>query len=133
MAKRDFNEFRFSGLNYKECSNKYLTMDRVSVDETKIVVKIDAGHLVKTKYGFAVILDDKHVVFIKDWAVDMNYYGNEILLTKEFFTVKEWGDFPDYADNDENLNWEHWVEVARSQENLKNEDGEKLNRVKWSK
>lgn len=30
--KKDFNDFRFAGLNWRQQSNKYLTMDRVSED-----------------------------------------------------------------------------------------------------
>lgn len=34
--KEEFNEFRFSGLEYRSKSNKYYTMNRVSEDENKI-------------------------------------------------------------------------------------------------
>ena len=51
MAKKDFNDFRFSGLDWKKTSNKYMTMKRISDDESKIVVKVGSSHLLKTKYG----------------------------------------------------------------------------------
>jgi hypothetical protein len=128
----DFNRFRFAGLHHKDLSNKYFTMNRVSDDETKIVVRIDAGHLLQTKYGYALILDDKHVVFIKEWAVSDSYYGTEVLLSKDYFTVKEWGDFPDYAENDQNLSWEHWLETAKLQAEYGTEY-EQDRRVRWKK
>ena len=89
--KEEFNEFRFSGLEYRSKSNKYYTMNRVSEDENKIVVKVADDHLIKTQYGYALILDYSHVVFLKDWQVSCNYFGNEVLLQREFFNVKEWG------------------------------------------
>ena len=132
--KKDFNEFRFSGLNFREKSNKYLTMNRVSADESKIVVKVADSHLLPTKFGYALILDCNHVVFLKDWQVSRNYFGNEVLLNKEFFQVKEWGDFSDEFDEEpQNLHFEHWLEVAIAQENYTDEDGEKLNSVAWEK
>ena len=136
MAKRDFNEFRFSGLNYRDKSNKYFTMDRVSEDETKIVVKVADSHLLKTKYGFALILNAEHVVFLKDWQVSDNYYGIEVLLTKEYFTPKKWGEFPDFDYEEENLTWEEWLETAKAQSATEtDEDGytTKINPVHWEK
>ena len=131
--KKDFNEFRFAGLNYRDKSNKYFTMDRVSADKNKIVVKVADEHLLPTKYGFALILDCSHVIFIKDWQVDRNYYGNEVMLTKEYFNVKEWGDFSDFGEEPENLKWETWLDTAKEQDSLVDEDGEKMNRVNWQK
>ena len=131
MAKKDFNEFRFNGLNFRQQSNKYLTMDRVSADETKIVVKVAESHLLPTKFGYALILDYSNVVFIKDWQVNKNWYGNEVLLTKEFFNVKEWGTHEEFGEEPENLKFETWLNVAKQQDNLVDEDGYKLNPVRW--
>lgn len=129
--KKNFNEFRFEGLNYSKDSNKYYTMNRVSDDETKIVVKVADNHLIKTKYGYALILDHSHVVFLKDWQVDQNWFGNEVLLNKEFWNVKEWGNHDEFDNDEENLNFDRWLEVAKEQENYKNENGLKNNSVKW--
>lgn len=118
--KKDFNEFRFAGLNYRVQSNKYFTMDRVSEDEKKIVVKVADEHLVKTKYGYALVLDYNHVVFVKEWAVSANYFGNEVMLTEEYFTVKEWGTFDDFGEEEENLEFDTWVNVAKEQEAAEN-------------
>lgn len=130
--KKDFNDFRFAGLNWRQQSNKYLTMDRVSEDETKIVVKVADAHLSETKYGYALILDYSHVVFLKSWQVSKNYYGNEVLLTKKFFNVKEWGEHEDFEEEPKNLKFEEWLETAKEQ-NEKDEDGIRSNPVRWEK
>lgn len=129
-----FNDFRFAGLNLRDKSNKYFTMDRVSADESKIVVKVADEHLLQTKYGYALILDCSHVVWLKNWQVDRNYYGNEVLLTKEYFVVKEWGDFSEhFCDEPDNLTWENWLNTAKVQDAALDEDGFKMNMVHWSK
>ena len=129
---KDFNAFRFAGLDFKEKSNKYWTMERVSADETKIVVKTSTEQIVKTRYGYALILDEKHVVFLKDWQVSDNYFGVEVLLTKEYFIPKKWGEFDEFEDNAENLEWTTWLEAAKDQSGV-DEDGFKLNPVSWEK
>jgi hypothetical protein len=126
MSKQ-FNEFRFGGLNYRSFSNKYYTMNRVSDDDSKIVVKVADDHIMPTRYGFALILDASHVVFLKEWAVSCNDYGNEVLLSREFFNVKTWGDFSEnFMDEPENCTWEHYYSVAKVQQDANN-------MVKWAK
>ena len=129
--KAEFNDFRFEGLNWRQQTNQYLTMNRVSADEKKIVVKVADSHLQPTKYGFALILDDSHVVFLKSWQVSSNYYGNEVLLQKDFWHVKEWGLFDAFSENDEDLKFESWLQAAKEQDAWVDEDGFKLNSVKW--
>ena len=121
--KTSFNDFRFGGLNKRRASNQYWTMNRVSEDESKIVVKVADEHLLETRYGYALILDRNHVVFVKDWQVSKNYFGNEVVLTKEYFNVKEWGTFNDFCENEEVLSWKHWLEIAKNQ----------IVDVKWAK
>lgn len=128
--KADFNDFRFEGLNWKQASNNYFTMDRVSADKNKIVVKVSNEHLLPTKFGFALILDYSHVVFLKSWQVSSNHFGNEVLLTREYFKVKEWGTHEDFGDEPENLTFDAWLEIAKEQNGI-DEDGEKINKVKW--
>src|SRR5574344_2024542 len=95
-----FNDFRFEGLDYKEASNKYLTMKRVNAEATKCVVKIAPKQIVKTKFGWALILDRTHVIFIKDWQVSVsNNYGIEVLLDKEHFVIKNWGVYEEFFDD----------------------------------
>ena len=132
--KAEFNNFRFDGLNPKDISNKYITMDRVSADRNKIVVKVDSSHLLETKYGYALILDQNHVVFLKSWQVSQNYFGNEVLLNREYWNVKEWGDFSDeFDEEEENYNFDAWLSVAKMQDELLNEEGKKANRVHWNR
>lgn len=127
----EFNDFRFEGLNWRTQTNKYYTMDRVSADESKIVVKVGDSHILRTKFGYALILDHSHVVFLKDWQVSQNYYGSEVLLQKAFFNVKEWGEFDDFDDEPKNLAFEEWLDAAKAQDALVDEDGWKMNQVKW--
>lgn len=129
----NFNDFRFEGLNYKNISNKYMTMNRISGNKDKIVVKVADSHLQKTRYGFALILDNTHVIFLKDWQVDQNYYGNEVLLNKKFFMPKEWGIWEDFFEDPEQLNWDTWMNAAIEQDSFVDEDGDKLNRVHWAR
>lgn len=114
-AKCDFNDFRFGGLTYYNWSNKYLRVERVDKEETKIVVRIGDEHLQKTQYGYALILDCKHVVFVKDWQVNQNFYGSEVLLDKNYFNVKEWGSFDEFDVNEENLDFNTWLQTAKEQ------------------
>lgn len=130
--KADFNNFRFEGLNYKDASNKYYTMDRVSADASKIVVKVASTQIIETKFGYALILDYNHVVFLKSWQVSDNYFGIEVLLNKEYWNVKEWGEFDEFGEDAENLEWDAWLEAAKAQSGV-DEDGFKINPVKWEK
>lgn len=133
LKKEQFNVFRFEGLDYREASNKYITMKRVNAEKTKCVVKIAPEHLIKTKFGWALILDRTHVIFLKDWQVSVsNYYGIEVLLDKGYFLVKNWGVHEEFTDNDQFLKFENWIEVAKEQDNLKNDEGQ-INPVRWNK
>jgi len=133
MKRNDFNKFRFDGMNFKVHTIKYVTMDRVNADATKLCVKVDPTLVFKTKYGYGVHLNEKHVLFLKDWQVDMNIYGCEILLNKEFFTPKEFGFDRRYSGEkwDKLLKWDTWVRIATIQDSKIDEDGVKLNEVKW--
>lgn len=106
-------------------------MDRVSDDENKIVVKVSPDNLIETKYGYALILDYSHVVFLKFWQVSNNYYGTEVLLAREFFNVKEWGEHEDFVEDEKNLNFDRWLEAAKAQDSLTDEDGDRINIVRW--
>lgn len=130
--KGNFNDYRFAGLSWRKQSAKYLTMKRVSDDKKKIVVKVAESHLKKTKDGYMLILDATHVLFQKSWAVDINYFGCEVVLDKDFFHPKELGDFSDrFGENKEVLKWEHWLETAQMQDAYRDVDGVQLNPVKW--
>ena len=126
---REFNDFRFAGLDWSQISNKYLSMNRVGED--RIVVKVDGNHLIKTKFGWALVLDITHVVFLKDWQVSCNYYGNEVLIVEKYFTVKEWGCHEEFGESEENLDYNTWKKAAEEQDALVDEEGSKLNAVRW--
>lgn len=126
----DFNDFRFGGLNWHKYTNNYITMDRVSEDETKIVVKVDDGHLIKTQFGYALVLDKTRVVFLKEWQVSANYFGNEVLIDKNFWNVKVWGEHENFDENEENLNFDTWLDIAKEQ-SKRDEDNCLINPVKW--
>lgn len=129
----NFNDFRFEGLDYIEISNKYFAMKRVSNDCNKIVVKVADTHLIETKFGYALILNRYQVVFLKAWQVDRNWYGNEVLLTREYFNVKNWGEHFDFSEELNNNTFEEWLKVAQAQDALVDEDGMQLNYVRWKK
>lgn len=132
--RKDFNAFRFAGLDHKDLSNKYFTMNRVSEDEKKIVVRVGDDHVLRTKFGWALILDQEHVVFLKDWQVSQNYFGNEVLIQKDFWNVKKWGNHEAFFGVEEkNHDYNFWLKAAVKQDNLVNEDGMKANRVRWAK
>lgn len=112
----NLKDYWLGGLNANRYSNKYLTMDRVSEDGNRIVVKVADSHLTETKYGYALILDKNHVVFLKSENVSRNFYGNEVVLNKQYFNVKEYGDFSDkFGEIKSNLSWEDWKKTAQSQ------------------
>ena len=130
----NFNDFRFAGFNYMSCSNKYLLVkERVSADKKKAIVKVADSHLVQTRYGYALILDNTRVVFLKDWQVNVNYYGNEVLLDEKYFNVKEWGTWDNFGKNDENCTFAEWLKTAEEQEAARDEEGSKINTVYWAK
>lgn len=101
-------------------------MRRFNESEDKIVVKVEDNHLIETKYGYALILDNTHVVFIKSWQVNQNWFGNEVYLTKEYFNVKEWGEHEEFGIGDQELTWNYWLNVAKIQQ-------ENENIVRWKK
>lgn len=122
-----FNDFRFSGLSCKDQSNKYFTMNRISDNKNKIVVKTADEHLIETRYGYALILDHTHVVFLKSWQVSDNYFGIEVLLDHKYFNVKEWGEWDDFGEAEEkDMTFEYWLAAAKEQQKAGNE-------VRWEK
>ena len=119
-TEKNFDDFRFGSLNYKYTQLMYLTMDRFSKNENHIVVKVDEEHLIKTTYGYALVLDATRVVFLKNWQVSMNYYGNEVLLVRDYFVVKDWGEHYDFDTDDNYITYDSWVSIAKIQQNAGN-------------
>lgn len=131
--KNDFNEYRFEGLHFRSCSNKYFTMKRVSDNKNKIVVKVADNNIIKTAYGYALIIDDKHVVFLKNWQVSQNWFGTEVLLDRNYWNIKEWGNFPEFIGNEESYDFDKWLKTAEEQDALVDENDYPINQVKWEK
>lgn len=128
-----YEEKTFAGLNPYARSNKYLLMDRVSEDQNKIVVKVSPDQLLRTRYGYALILDSTHVVFIKEWQVTEEFeLGRDVLLDRKYWNVKEWGHFEDYGECEENYSFDTWLTIA-SEQNAENESGDKINPVIWKR
>ena len=127
-TEKEFNDFRFGDLNYNSINKHYFTMNRVSANESKIVVNVSPNHIYETETEYALILDANTVVFLARWQVDYSYYGVEVLLMKEAFIPEKSDDFSDtFLTADENdLTWEFWLETARMQES-----NDKI--VRWSK
>lgn len=144
----DFDrDYTFKGFNpeqFLKCSNKYveLTGSHVSEDGNNVVIKIAPNHVIPTKFGFAIIVDAKRVVFIKHWQVwgtsfkDSSYI---VSFNRQFYQVKEWGDhsaeFGEYEDiNESDMgNFDNLVKLAKKQEEYYNgydidEDGDKVRR-----
>lgn len=129
MAKKEqhikkFDQFRFEGLDPKIATNKYLYMNRVNADETKVIVRFSKEQVFKTSYGYGFIVGQNHIVWLKDWQVEDNYYSQafdayEILLNKEFYNVKDaTKPFDDiYVDNDKGFyDWDDIVAIAKEQQ-----------------
>lgn len=101
----EFDEnYKFKGFKaeqVKKLSNQYkeLVGQHVSDDGNNAVLKIAAGHVFKTRYGYGVIVDATHVVFIKDWQVwgfSRDQQSYIINFNRDYYQVKEYGDFPDF-------------------------------------
>lgn len=131
--KKGFFDFIFEGLDWEQKSNNYVTCKRVNEAEDKIVIKVGENQIYKTMYGYALILDVNHVVYLKDWQVSDNYFGKEVVLDKKYFNLKKTTkDLScDFAENEELLKFENLVKIAKEQDSLINEDGLKLNAVRW--
>lgn len=130
---KNFNDYRFAGLEYESASNKYYTMNRISKDESRIVVKVGASHLIETKFGYALILNHDYVVFLKDWQVNQSFYGNEVIIDKKYWLPKQWGCHENFGYDEENLIFENWLKTAKLQQSYKDELGLPGNPVRWEK
>ena len=113
---RDFNKFRFEGLDYKTSGKSHWSMKRISDDESKIIVDVAPEQIFGTKYGFGLILDRTHVCFVEDWNVLAGMYGHtQVILSKRYFKAKEFGERDDYADDGYNCTWDAWLMAAKRQ------------------
>lgn len=124
---KDYTFKGFAPEQFRKYSNQYAYMvgSHVSEDGNTAVIKIAANHVIPTKYGYAVIVDAKRVVFIKHWQVWGTSFkdGSYIIsFNRQYYQVKEWGDhseeFGEYEDiNESSLgNFENLVKLAKEQE-----------------
>ena len=84
----------FATEQFSKYSNKYVELRgaHVSEDGNNAVVKISSNHVIPTKYGYAIIVDAKRVVFIKDWQVWGTSYkdGSYIIsFNRQYYQAKE--------------------------------------------
>lgn len=112
----DFNAFRFAGLEHYDVSRRFMSMNRIDAEKTRVVIRFAESHVFKTQYGYGLILDRTHVLWLKDWQVSDNCYGVEVVLTKQYFTPKAAAKpFSDFDDNPDMLAWEEIVRIAEEQ------------------
>ena len=117
----------FATEQFSKYSNQYVELRgaHVSEDGNNAVVKISSNHVIPTRYGYAIIVDAKRVVFIKHWQVWGTSFkdGSYIIsFNRQFYQVKEWGDhsenFGEYDDiNDSSFgNFDNLAKLAKEQE-----------------
>jgi hypothetical protein len=114
----NFNDFRFEGLGWEEINrNKLQVTNRVSENEERVVVRFADSHIFRTRYGFGVRLDRTHVVFVKDWAVSFAEFNGsfEVVLSKQYFSVKEFGEDDEFASDPSACTWDAMVAAAKEQ------------------
>lgn len=118
---KNFRNFLIDGLELKTISNNYSVFTKtVSDDKNKIVVRVSDEHLLETKYGYALILDEETVVFLKEWQVERNYFNNVVILSRQYFNPKKWGTHSDFIGiNEESHNFDSWLNVASEQKEIK--------------
>lgn len=122
----------FNGLNPKRILDKFITMNRVSNDKNKIILNVSNNELIKTVYGYAFIIDRTHVVFLKDWQVNINCFKNEILLLRDDFKIKKWGIHKEFSNEDkEDLTFDDYLEIALFQDNFFDMEIQTKNKVLW--
>lgn len=86
MTWNDFEKnYKFKGFTqdqFKAYSNNYskFTGKHVSDDNNHVVVRVAWNNIIKTRYGFAMIIDRNHVVFGKNWQLWGNGQWNEDIV-----------------------------------------------------
>ncbi|MGC4441381.1 hypothetical protein ABXW85_21220, partial [Streptococcus suis] len=73
MSKFDAG-YKYKGFGSEQIqrvSNKYneLKGNHVSKDGNNAVINISSEHVFRTQYGYGVIVDAEHTVFVKPWQV----------------------------------------------------------------
>ena len=128
----DFDKnYKFKGFaeeQFRKISNKYtdFTGNQVSEDGNNAVILISDEHVFNTRYGYGVIVDASHVVWVKPWQVwgiNRTNTAYAINFARDFYTVKEYGDFSGNFCNDlENSmlgDFDKVVKIANEQAELR--------------
>ena len=132
-----FDDYRFGSLGHTEVSNNYITCNRIPTDPNEFgrcCVRVGKDHIFKSKYGYGLRLDAKHVVWLKEWQVSIGYardyvenengelvatnddYAIEVILNRGYFKVKEYKEDNNFSDNPEALKWKYWFLAAKDQQ-----------------
>lgn len=51
----------------------------------------------------------------KQWQVNINYYGTEVLLNREYFYVHRYDMSCDRSEYEDKFCWDYWVDLACAQ------------------
>ena len=125
---RDYKFKGFGEEQFRKLSNKYTEFigKQVSDDKENAVVLISAEHVFTTRYGYGVIVDSSHVVWVKSWQVwgiNRTNTAYAINFSREFYNVKEYGDFSDrFSDDLESsmfCDFDKVVKIANEQAELR--------------
>lgn len=135
MSKFDAN-YTFKGFGSEQIqtlSNKYnqLKGPHVSKDGDNAVVNISPSHVFPTKYGYGVIVDQSHTVFVKPWQVwgrNRDNGGYVVNFNRQYYNVKKWGNHDGFSsDSKTALNdFNKVVKLAKQQEKFYKKNGEKF-------
>lgn len=85
LDRLEFQNYRFSGLEWREASNKYYGIKQYNKNADTAIIRVDDSHLIQTKYGYGFKTDADHVVWLKDWQVNQNWHGNYVLANKKYW------------------------------------------------
>lgn len=125
MKFNDFQaNYKFKGFDIEQFyqvsnSRNGLKGKHVSDDNNNAVIKISGKHIIETKYGYAVIMSNTEVVFIKHWQVwGVNYKSNAYIINfnRDFFNIKTWGNHDDFSSERTFNSFEDVIALAKEQE-----------------
>lgn len=119
----DFDAYRFGDMRPSRPSNKYYEVDRINKSGDKIIVTVPNDRVFQTKYGYGLVLNADHVLWLKNWQVGQAKYFNgsgydvqtNVLLQKQYFNPQKSNyERSDYSYEAKNLTWKEWESVAKA-------------------
>ena len=136
MSKFDAG-YKYKGFGSEQIqrvSNKYneLKGNHVSKDGNNAVVNISGEHVFRTQYGYGVIVDAEHTVFVKPWQVWGQNRANQgyvINFNKDYYNVKKYGDHSDKFSSDSKsalTSFDKVAKLAKEQEKFYKKQGIKF-------